>query len=85
MSDVTPGNARAELSLLFASVVRDRETVNDLMRLMGNDIRDEWDQIDISTMVDGPRTHFIDQRYIVVRIPREGRRRAPDRSQGLGT
>jgi hypothetical protein len=52
----------------------------DAVATLAYRIEDEWQEIDVSTYADGPKRQLLDQRWLVVRIPREGRHRAIDRT-----
>lgn len=84
-----PYDARTELRALLYSKIsagtRTDESVDAVMRLF-YEVREEWDSIDISTMAEGAGTSLLDQRWIVVRIPRESVRRfrRPQRSVANG-
>ncbi len=75
---------RDELRELVRSKIRDDMTPDeaaDAATSIFYGIDDEWERLDVSVLRHGPDTEFLDQRWLVCRVPRESRRvdRIPDR------
>ncbi|HEY9413319.1 MAG TPA: hypothetical protein VIQ30_01045 [Pseudonocardia sp.] len=82
--------ARQELhNLIKDRIVRAQQRDNDPERLAAavmalvHEVTDDWEHIDISTLGEEPGSHFLDQRWLMVRVPRESQHRrlpTPDRT-----
>ena len=67
-----------ELRDLIRSKLTDDMTADqaaDTIAALFYRVEDDWESIDISTVADGPGGALLDQRWLVVRIPREARHR----------
>lgn len=72
------GDVRQELAALIASKIRPgmspQEAAEAVIALTFG-IEETWEAMDVTTLADLPDRAYIDERWIIVRIPREGVRR----------
>ena len=80
---------KRELLKLIRSKLTDGMTADDViqaLRPMLFEVSDDWDEIDVTTL-DQAVSEVLDQRWLVVRIPREAVRRSgrpmPNRAAGI--
>ena len=75
----TPASPRAELIELVNQALQADSPAEAIVALFW-DVRDEWEEIDITTLGQYPGSDIMWNRYLVARIPRQGVHRRPDRT-----
>lgn len=75
----TPTTPRDEFQALIAQALKSGDPPAAIAKL-AYDVRDEWQEVDVSTFGQGPRSEFVINRWLVVRIPRQGISKRADRT-----